>query len=349
MEDSKESQGLAIIIDVLNSLPDDQQHQFKSLLNDAQELLATMALNRLNRAFDLSALSLDMADPNMNKLEADMDGTMNELLLQSIAAVRNRLVEYGLTEHANTMLALLSSVGLEVLSAVSSQPVDVVETLLGSKRIDEIKNASQKPVKKKRKPLKTKNQQNQTADASIPTLEEVTPVMKTNEKPASAVRTSKLSKEKDIPPPKIKEQPVRRQKRRIVEKSPLETTCCTESALENESYLLPAKSPTCLKPVISPFPLQKKKDPSDDYFVHTDWRKRQQRKDTWWTPLPVIEKQMDLPQDRSDFMQHMCQQVLDRDRREFLKQEDRIQAAIQLMKISSRDLSIFTRPKVYRN
>ncbi|KAJ3255590.1 hypothetical protein HDU77_003592 [Chytriomyces hyalinus] len=266
MEDSKESQGLAIIIDVLNSLPDDQQHQFQSLLNDAQELLATMALNKLNRAFDLSALSLDLAEASESKSEAGMDGKMNELLLQSIAAVRNRLVEYGLTEHANTMLALLSSVGLEVLSALSSQPVDVVETLHGSKRIDEIKNASPKPVKKKRKPLKKKKQQNQTADASITSLEEVASVLETKEKTVSDAGTSTLSKEKGILPTKIKERPARRQNHRPVEKSPLETTCYTERALENESHLLPAKSPTCLKPVVSTFPRQKKKNPSHDYF-----------------------------------------------------------------------------------
>ncbi|KAI8611155.1 hypothetical protein BC830DRAFT_1084257 [Chytriomyces sp. MP71] len=131
-DDSKEAQILAVVIDMLENLPDDSFHaqRFQELIDNAKELLATMALNRINMAFNFdeamnpnedvefgNALDMLSVAPNVE------NEAMKHLVIRSVSVIRDQLVLSGFQTQADQMLRILAAVGMDVTDLLPSDLV----------------------------------------------------------------------------------------------------------------------------------------------------------------------------------------------------------------------------------
>ncbi|KAJ3027234.1 UNVERIFIED_CONTAM: hypothetical protein HDU68_004191, partial [Siphonaria sp. JEL0065] len=98
-DDTRESRYLTVIITLLEEMPDGEHHQFSLLLQNAKELLATMALNKLNNTFD--TITKNRVNTNNNDWQ------------QLLVDVRSFMLYSGNKLAANKMLMLLSQAGMD--------------------------------------------------------------------------------------------------------------------------------------------------------------------------------------------------------------------------------------------
>ncbi|KAI8833682.1 hypothetical protein BJ741DRAFT_268185 [Chytriomyces cf. hyalinus JEL632] len=134
IDDSKEAQVLAVVIDMLENLPEDGSTsvQFHRLIQEAKELLVTMALNKINMAFNFDDDDENGGDGTdaMFTVPADLDDdalndpAMTQLLIQSVTAVCDSLVHGGYLQEADQVLKLLASVGISIETTLP--PAEVV-------------------------------------------------------------------------------------------------------------------------------------------------------------------------------------------------------------------------------
>ncbi|KAJ3255589.1 hypothetical protein HDU77_003591 [Chytriomyces hyalinus] len=133
IDDSKEAQVLTVVIGMLENLPEDESTsvQFHHLIQEAKELLLTMALNKINMAFNFDddedggdGTEEMFALPAASDAEAANDPAMTQLLIQSVTAVCDSLVQGGYLQEADQVLKLLASVGISI--EASFPPNEVV-------------------------------------------------------------------------------------------------------------------------------------------------------------------------------------------------------------------------------
>ncbi|KAJ3027240.1 UNVERIFIED_CONTAM: hypothetical protein HDU68_004197 [Siphonaria sp. JEL0065] len=101
-DDSRESRYLEVIVTLLQEMPDQEQHQLAMMLQNAKELLTTMALNKLNSVF--SAISRN----DINTVQEPV-----EECKQMLVDLRSYYLYNGMRSQANKMLVMLSEAGME--------------------------------------------------------------------------------------------------------------------------------------------------------------------------------------------------------------------------------------------
>ncbi|KAI9345656.1 hypothetical protein BDR26DRAFT_1005516 [Obelidium mucronatum] len=123
-DDSQESRYLTVIIALLEEIPDDKEHhQFAMLLQNAKELLATMALNKINNTFETIRKNRPNIVPDWQQLLVD---------------VRSFMLYSNMKGAANQMLLMLNQAGMD-----ASDPF--VTALLTAKPKKELKSLEPKP------------------------------------------------------------------------------------------------------------------------------------------------------------------------------------------------------------
>ncbi|KAJ3380703.1 hypothetical protein HDU80_002031 [Chytriomyces hyalinus] len=134
IDDSKEAQVLTVVIGMLENLPEDESTsvQFHHLIQEAKELLLTMALNKINMAFNFDddedggdGTEAMFALPSASDAEVVNDPAMTQLLIQSVTAVCDSLVHGGYLQEADQVLKLLASVGISIEASLPPNEVIV--------------------------------------------------------------------------------------------------------------------------------------------------------------------------------------------------------------------------------
>ncbi|KAI9327905.1 hypothetical protein BDR26DRAFT_874752 [Obelidium mucronatum] len=99
-DESPECRYLTVIIQLLEEMPEQEQNQLAMLLQNAKELLTTMALNKLKDAFQtISRLDLDQEPPETE-------------CKQMLVDLRSYYLYNGMRAQANKMLMMLAQAGM---------------------------------------------------------------------------------------------------------------------------------------------------------------------------------------------------------------------------------------------
>ncbi|KAJ3261098.1 hypothetical protein HDU77_001081 [Chytriomyces hyalinus] len=135
-DDSKEAKALEIVIQTLQNVPDSEL--FEQLLQQAKELLTTMALLRISNAFDFTS-NENLGPHVLEKNEAEVipatDSAAEDLVIDSVSKVHECLLDSGLNEEADLMLNRISVFWpMNPLRRHHSNLMDQIPAVIGARK-----------------------------------------------------------------------------------------------------------------------------------------------------------------------------------------------------------------------
>ncbi|KAI8611122.1 hypothetical protein BC830DRAFT_1084283 [Chytriomyces sp. MP71] len=147
-DESKESKYLSVLIEMLNCLPEGQTKQFEDLLAKAKELIAVMAMNRINGLFDVSEDDIAVPRGNMTPSSSSVEPSaeLKALVIESISLIRDRLIEQGLNDYADKMLAMLETAGISLSELLQAPDPAAMAKPKRAKKVKPLIKLSSKPV-----------------------------------------------------------------------------------------------------------------------------------------------------------------------------------------------------------
>ncbi|KAJ3235674.1 hypothetical protein HDU81_000235 [Chytriomyces hyalinus] len=188
MDDSKEAKALEIVIQTLLHVP--ESDLFDQLLQQAKELLTTMALLRIANAFDFTSdenLASHLLEKKMSEVLSTPDSAAaEELVIDSVSKVHECLLDSGLNDEADLMLNRISVFWpMNPLRRHHSNLMDLIPTVI---------------VGRKRRTSKLR--------ARLPVTQESVAAQQNSDSKTSVRRTRRVSKSESdgqpAPPPPVR-------------------------------------------------------------------------------------------------------------------------------------------------